>query len=285
MSRAGLKALIIVIPLVLLPRAALAGGLRVTASFLPVWIFAANVAGDAADVSLLVPTGTDVHEFSLRPADLKDLRQADLIVVNGGGLEAGLIERFGKDPRLVDASRGVPLIGTDGSPDPHFWLDPIWAITQVENVREAMAAADPRNRGLYEKNAASYIERLRALHEELKASLAPLRGQYLITFHASFAYFARRYGLRDFSLAGPDAEQPLPRRLTEVYDIARRQGVRAVFSEEGFSAASLGRLREDLGVRLCVLKTLETGRKEPEYYEDAMRENLHTLLDCLKEAR
>jgi len=285
MSRACLKALIIVIAVVLVPRAALAGGLRVTASFLPVWVFAANVAGDAADVSLLVPPGTDVHEFALRPADLRALREADLIIVSGGGLEAGFLERFGKDRRLIDSSKGVALVDAGGVPDPHFWLDPLSAITQVENIRDAMAAADTQNRSVYERNAAAYIERLRAIHQELEQALAPLRGQYLITFHASFAYFARRYGLRDFSLAGPDAEQPLPRRLTEVYDIVRRQGVKAVFSEEGFPAAGLSSLREDLGVRVCALRTMEIGRQEPDYYEESMGENLRVLTQCLRGAR
>lgn len=279
MLRAGLGALFIII--MALSSAAGAGGIRVAATFLPVWIFAKNVAGDAADVSLLIPPGTEVHEFSMRPGDLRALIEARLIVANGAGLEVGLLGSFTGDERLVDTSMGIGVLGGEGSPDPHFWLDPIYAVRQVKNIRDALISVDPPNRGHYEANASAYTARLMALHKDMAEGLAPFNGLPLVTYHESFNYFAARYGLEAFSLTGPASGQPLPLRLTRVYDIVRRQGVRAVFSDEQAGEAAMERLRQDLGVRLCTLITLETGNPSPGYYEEAMRKNLDTLLECL----
>jgi zinc/manganese transport system substrate-binding protein len=279
MLRAGPGALLIIIMFV--SSAAGAGGIKVAATFLPVWIFAKNVAGEAADVSLLVPPGTEVHEFSMRPGDLRSLEEARLIIANGAGLESGVLGRFINDERLVDTSEGIVVLGGEGSPDPHFWLDPLYAAQQVKNIRDALIRADPSNRGHYEANARAYTARLMALHRDIAEGLARYKGRPLVTYHESFNYFAGRYGLAACSLTGPSSGQPLPRRLTRVYDIVREQGVRAVFSGGQAGEAAMERLRQDLGVRLCTLITLETGSPSPGYYEEAMRKNLDTLLRCL----
>jgi zinc transport system substrate-binding protein len=260
---------------------ALQAGQRVVASVLPVYIFAKNVAGDKAEVALLIPPGTDVHEFSLRPLDLKTLKEADLTLISGAGLEGFILERMGRDARVVDTSEGIELIRIGGFTDPHVWLDPLNAVRQVENIRDALSALEPGNRPYYERNAESYISRLRALDREIREGLGRLESRYLITYHEAFNYFARRYGMVPFSLTGPDAEQPLPGRMKEVYDIVRDKAVRAVFSEKQFPQESLERLRRDLGVSICTLDTLETGRPDADYYERAMGDNLRTILRCL----
>lgn len=256
-------------------------GLRVVATFLPVYIFTKNVAGEKVSVALLVPPGTDVHEFTLRPMDLKTLHEADMVVISGAGLEDFIVQRLGRDKRVVDASEGLELIERGGGPDPHVWLDPLNAVEQVRNIRDALTALDPVNRAYYEHNAASYIGRLEALHREIAEGLDRLASRHLITYHEAFGYFARRYGLIPFSLTGPDAEQPLPGRMKAVYDIVRERKVRAVFSEAQFPGEALERLRKDLGVRICTLDTMESGRPDMDYYEKAMRENLGTILRCL----
>ncbi len=274
------RAAVLLILMVLGVSPANAGVLKVVATFLPVWIFTANVAGGRAEVTLLVPPGVEVHEFSLRPRDLRRLHEADLVVINGAGLERRFLKLPG-DRRVVDTSRGVEIIREGRAADPHIWLDPLNAITQVENIRDALARADPENRAYYESNAGEYAGRLRALDEEMENGLKGLGKKHLITFHSAFRYFARRYGLVSYSLAGVEAGQPLPRRMKEVYDIVRDEGVRAVFSEERLPAGALKRLGEDLGVEVCSLNALGSGRPEPGYYEEAMRANLREILRCL----
>lgn len=254
---------------------------KVVATFLPVYISTVNVAGDKVDLSLLIPPGTDVHEFSLRPLDVKKLYTADMIMTNGVGLEGDMLKGVQLSGAVVDASAGIEPLTIGGVKDPHVWLDPLNVIRQVTNIMEALKRMDPENGEYYETMAGRYIERLNDLNGEIAEGLAKLVGKELITYHESFNYFARRYGLFPFSLTGPAAEQPLPQRVQAVYDIVKEKGIRAVFTEEQFPERTLDRLRRDLGIRICSLNTLESGVASPEYYETAMRKNLMSIVECL----
>jgi zinc/manganese transport system substrate-binding protein len=255
---------------------AYASGMNIMATFMPIYIFAKNVTGDRAQVSLLVPSGTDVHEFSMRPLDVKKLAGADIILLNGAGLESNLA-RMIDTGKAVDTSKGIELI----KGNPHIWLDPVLAAVQVENIRDALSTLDPENRNYYRRNADAYIGRLKALDREIGGELLKVKVKYLITFHEAFNYFARRYGLVVHSLTGPNAENPLPGRIRDVYDIVKGKGVKAVFTEEQFPSKALERLKKDLGVRLCTLNTLESGKPSPYYYEETMRNNLREIINCL----
>jgi len=254
--------------------------LRVEATVLPVWIFAKNVAGDRVEVGLLIKSGTDPHEFSLRPSDLRALDEADLVLLNGVGLEQNFIR--GIDPeKSIDTSEGIETIMLKHAPDPHIWLDPLLAKKQVENIARALSALDPEGEKYYRKNADAFEERLDALNAEISRGISGLVAKRLITYHESFNYFARRYGLRAYSLTGPHAETPLPGRMRAVYDIVRAERVKAVFEEAQFRPGRLKRLSHDLGVEVCTLDAIVSGEPSPELYETTMRKNLETILRCL----
>jgi ABC-type Zn uptake system ZnuABC Zn-binding protein ZnuA len=255
---------------------------RVVASVLPVWVFAKNVAGDRAGVSLLVRSGTDPHEFTLKPSDVRKLEEADLVLINGAGLEKNFIR--GVDPgKVFDTSGGIEVIMLGRTPNPHLWLDPVRAQMQVDNIANAFSSIDPEGREYYLKNAQAYKKRLIKLHEEIANGVLILGTKRLITYHESFNYFAKRYGLKAFSLTGPDAEAPLPGRMREVYDIVREEGVKAVFEETQFLPGRLQRLSHDLGVRVCTLDGMVSGEPSADLYEKVMKKNLETIIECLGE--
>jgi zinc transport system substrate-binding protein len=253
---------------------------KVVASVLPVWVFASNVAGERADVSLLIRSGTDPHEFILRPSDVRKLAEADLVLINGAGLEKNFIR--GIDPgKVFDTSEGIEIIMLGRTPDPHVWLDPLRAARQVDNIATALSDIDPGGKEYYLKNAAAYKKRLGELHESISGGLLKLYARRLITYHESFNYFAKRYGLKAYSLTGPDAEAPLPGRMREVYDIVREEGVKAVFEEAQFQPGRLERLSHDLGVRVCTLDSMASGKPSADLYEGTMKKNLETIIECL----
>jgi zinc transport system substrate-binding protein len=259
---------------------AFAADKKVVASVLPVWVFASNVAGERAEVSLLIRSGTDPHEFTLKPSDLKKLDEADLVLISGAGLENNFIR--GIDPeKTFDTSEGIELIMLGKTPDPHIWLDPVTAQAQVENIALALSDIDPEGKNYYRENAESYNAKLAALHKEIVKGLSILAAKHLITYHESFNYFARRYGLEAYSLTGPDAEAPLPKRMSAIYDIVRNKGIPAVFEEAQFKPGALDRMGRDLGVRVCTLTTIASNAPSSDLYEKAMTENLNTIIDCL----
>jgi zinc/manganese transport system substrate-binding protein len=253
---------------------------KAMATVLPVYIFAKNVIGNGATLGLLMPPGTDLHEFALRPKDMKAINEADVIFSNGASLESFMEDGL-KGRKVIDTSKGIKLIKKGGIPDPHIWLDPINAIAQVKNIRDEMIKIDPRKKELYEGNARAYIKRLVALDAKIRNALSGLKRRHLITYHEAFNYFAGRYGLTPHAIKGLGIEDAGPGNLKEVYDIVRREAVPAVFVEKGFPESSVERLKRDLGVRVCALDALETGTASADYYEKAMNENLSSIVECL----
>ena len=208
---------------------------------------AQNVAGDRFAVRSLVPLDTDPHSFEPTPADLREVATADLVVVNGSGLEGPLLktlENAGGEATIVDASAGLqsrspqpgepPLESSET--DPHFWLDPVLVKTYVANIRDAFLKADPDGAALYDANAAAYAKRLDKLDAWIRSQVAtvPAANRLLVMNHASHGYYADRYG---FSVVGTvipsvgTGETPTAKQLGDLTAAIRASGAKAIFVE------------------------------------------------------
>jgi ABC-type Zn uptake system ZnuABC Zn-binding protein ZnuA len=282
-----------------------AGKLRVLTSFLPVYCFTANIAGDLAEVENLLPANVGPHDYQFAPRDLRKLSSAQLFIVNGLGMEdwlakavkaskgsktATVIEAFASvlKTNLVTELPHIHLPGEhahhhDGGANPHLWLDPTLAAQAVTNILVALQKADPKNATGYAANAARYVERLQALDADLTTALAPFKSRRIVTYHHAFPYFTRRYGL---NLVGvieevPDVE-PSPKYLSALLKVMREQDVKVIFTEPQFSPKLAQRISQDAKVPVAELDTLETGPLKPTAYEEGLRRNLNTLLKHLK---
>lgn len=275
--------------------------IKVLTTFLPAYSFAANLAGEHAEVENLLPGGVSLHDFQLTPAELRKIGGADLVLVNGLGMET-FIERAlanaaaGTKERIVTLSDGLgtELIeeeanhrhnepGHDHGHDPHIWLDPRLAKHCVTNVLKALQKADPVNAEHYSKNARSYLQRLDELDAQIVSMLEPVKQTPFITYHNAFRYFARHYGL---SIAGvveavPEVP-PSPRDLSKLHKAIREKKVKALFTEPGGQNRLASQIVSDAKIKLGVLDPLETGDLKPGAYEDGMRRNAESLAQTLK---
>jgi zinc transport system substrate-binding protein len=280
--------------------------LAVLTSFAPIHSLALNVAGDAAEVSVLIPPATGPHDYAFSPRDLTKIAQADVLIVNGVGLESWLdkgIKAAGKrDLRIVDSSRGIDLItgiemrnlaGTKsepdpdaGGPNPHIWLSPRNAILQVRNICEGLAARDPQNAQVYRNNADAYVDRLMALDADILAATRVLPNKTLITFHDTFPYFARDYG---YTVAATFEEfpgkEPSPRAIKQLREIIESAHVAALFSEPQYSAKAMQVFAQEFRIPVVQLDPMETGDGGKDFYERVMRRNLETLVGAFHGAR
>jgi len=277
--------------------------LKVLTSFLPIYCFTANVAGELADLQNLLPPGAEPHEFQFTPREMKRVEAADVVVINGLGIEAWLdrvLVSQGRSLVITEASAGlkselitqVPYLDPEnpsapppasGPPNPHIWLDPQLAKHAVTNILLALQKADPANAAGYAANAGKYLARLDKLDADLSAGLAPLKGRPIITFHDAYPYFARRYGLTVVAVIEevPDV-QPSPRYLAALKQVIDREHVKVIFSDKQFSPKLADQIGRDYHVAVAPLDTLETGDLKSGAYEAGMRANLHTLEESLK---
>jgi len=152
-----------------------------------------------------------------------------------------VVKQSGGDPRRVDLSRGIPVkLRREGGLDPHWWHDPHNVEAAVAEMRDALVAADPGRRAQFERNAAAYLARLRALDRRIQACLGalPAAQRKLVTDHDAFNYFVARYGIRYVGAVIPSqttAAQPSAGELASLVALIRRTGVRAVFPEKSVS--------------------------------------------------
>ncbi len=226
-----------------------AAQIKVVASFSILADMAARVGGDRIVIASLVGADTDSHSYEPRPADLRIIASADLIVANGLGFEPWLdrlIRASGYTGTVVAASDGAKLRNLGNAadrgdrrdiqtpPDPHAWQDLANAQIYVGNIAAALTRADPGGAGDYAAAAAAYRAEIADLDAWVRREIAavPANKRKVISSHDAFGYFAEAYGVNFLSPAGlSTAREPSAREVANLIRQIRRDGVRALFVE------------------------------------------------------
>jgi manganese/iron transport system substrate-binding protein len=233
--------------------------LKVVTTFTIIADMARNVAGDAADVVSITKPGAEIHNYQPTPGDLIAAQDADLLLWNGLNLEQWFeqfLSNLGDVPSVVVSDGITPLgIGEgpyQGKPNPHAWMSPTDALVYVENIRRALAAADPANEATYTSNAEAYAEAITATVEPIRTAIAalPEERRWLATSEGAFSYLARDFGLRELYLWPINADQQgTPQQVREVIDTVRANPVPAIFSESTISASPAEQVARETGIR------------------------------------
>ena len=275
---------------------------KVVTTFLPMYWFAKAVAGDVADVSILVPPGTEVHEYQATPENVQAIASADVLVKNGLGFEEFLktTVKNAENAKLkeIDASAGIqplnqvsPVVKTvkekghdhdHAEGNPHVWLDPVLVKQQVSNIRDGLIAVDPGNKAIYDNNAAKYIQQLDSLNNEFQQKLQKTPNCTFVTFHDAYPYLAKRYNLKQVAVVEIPEDQLAPADIQSVINSVKKYQVKALFNEPGTDNKLLTSLSTDLNLTLREIDSLETGNKDPQHYFQAMKANLQTLESACK---
>jgi zinc transport system substrate-binding protein len=275
--------------------------LLVVTSVPVVYSLTANVAGDAVRLENLLTPGSSPHQVSFTPAQARLVGDADVLIINGAGLEPWVDDLVGasgnKDLRVVVASDGVDFLrpdeptpvvpgddAADGTPaavDPHVWLDPANAQTMVDNIATALSEADPEGSPGYTARADAYKERLAALDAEIREALAPLTQRSFVSFHSAFQYYARAYGLEQAAVIEEfPGKEPSPQYLAGLVDLVDSLGITAVFSEPQFSPRPAEALAREAGVEVYEIDP-EGNTLSASEYEDLLRANTDVFVLAL----
>ncbi|HEM3203892.1 TPA: zinc ABC transporter substrate-binding protein AdcA [Streptococcus suis 8830] len=277
------------------------GKLNIVTTFYPVYEFTKQVAGDEANVDLLVKAGTEVHGYEPSAKDIARIQEADAFIYENENMETWVhdVEKSLDTTKVnvISATEGMLLLpggeeeheGHDHSEeghshayDPHVWLSPERAIILVENIRDSLVAKYPEKKDAFETNAAAYIEKLDALDAKYSETLSAAKQKYFVTQHTAFAYLALDYGLKQVSITGVAAdEDPTPSRLAELTEYINKYGIKYIYFEENASKSVAETLAKETGVQLDVLNPLESLTEEAmtngEDYISVMEDNLVAL--------
>jgi zinc transport system substrate-binding protein len=254
------------------------GKLQVVTTLFPLFDFARTIAGDRAEVTMLLPPGMEPHSFEPKPNDIIRIGRAGLFIYTNRYMEPWAetilkgIDR--RRLRVVDAGQGVnyaPATAADGhddadhgshgagaqavAMDPHIWLDFGNAALMVDTILDGFTAADPTNAGYYRAQAVELKGRLAALDQRYRAGLSACATRvFLHGGHFTFGYLARRYGLEYRSLSGVSSEsEPSAARMADMVRQIRSSGVRYLFAEELLSPRLTETLANEAGVAVLKL--------------------------------
>ncbi|MEM2963312.1 MAG: zinc ABC transporter substrate-binding protein [Candidatus Anstonellales archaeon] len=269
----------------------------VVVSLYPLYDFAKNVAGDKADVLILVPPGLNSHLYEPTPMDIILLQKADILFLNGAGFETWAPKTIeglqNQNLLIVDSSKHITLERVlNGSTiliDPHLWLSPKNAMIQVKLIADALIQKDPENKNYYLQNAEKYIQELSKLDSRLTKTLSTCKKREMFVSHAAFGYFARDYGLRQIPIIPyfePVGEVSL-RDIELLVRAAKEYNATHIFFEEFISPKASEVIAKEINGHTAVFSPMEAYRKEDIdlgngylYYMDKNRETLAQALGC-----
>ncbi|MCX8580960.1 MULTISPECIES: metal ABC transporter substrate-binding protein [unclassified Gilliamella] len=263
---------------------------KVVTTFTVIQDIAQNVAGDAAVVESITKVGAEIHEYDPTPQDINKALSADLVLWNGLNLELWF-ERFFEDikdvPSVVVTEGIEPMPIQEGSykgnPNPHAWMSPTLALTYVENIRAALVKYDPKNAEIYNKNAAEYVAKIKALDAPLRERLAkiPESQRWLVTSEGAFSYLARDYNLKEAYLWPINAEQQgTPKQVKHLIDLVRANNIPVLFSESTISDKPAKQVSKETGATyggVLYVDSLSTKDGPVPTYIDLLKVTVETI--------
>ena len=217
-----------------------------------------QVAGEGAELYVLLPPDTDPHTFEPIPQEIAVLSRADLVFICGVGLKAALAPFLSQARRVVNLSQGLELrVFSDGRVDPHVWLSPLNVAAWAEGIAAALAELDPGNADGYRARAQAYREELEALDAWIRTQVEeiPEERRLLVVDHLAFGYFCDRYGFRQLSILPgfSTLAEPSARELAQLEGEIKSLSVPAIFVAHTTASPLVDQVARDTGVEVVRL--------------------------------
>jgi len=284
--------------------------IRIAATTYPVYLFTTAVTegAEGIQVELMIQQTTScLHDYTLTVNDMKVVESADILIMNGGGLEDFLSDALSaSSAAVIDCSVGIPLLdshghdhdhtgghdhghdhdhtgghdhGHDHEDDPHFWMSTEWAAVMLQNICAGLSQIDPDNATLYESNLQASLEMIPQNTLRTTSSIRP----HLITFHDGFRYFAQdSHMVLLKSIEEEEGAEASSADIKEIIELIRTHDIPAIFTEVNGSQSTAQAIARETGVEVYALNLLMSGGGSGmQPYVDAMTENYATIVQAL----
>lgn len=279
--------------------------IQVVSSMFPMHEISKKIAGDRADVSLMVGPNEDAHHYEPSAQAIASVNEADIFIYSSDEMEfwveslLSVVEN--PDLTVIELGDGLDLtMGEEleedhdhagesdahghnhGSIDPHFWLNPLAVDQQLRLITEALVAKDPEGREVYTQNQVSFSAELLTLDAAYQEAFKDAGARSFVVQHKAFGHLAHQYNLNQVAVGGLTTEvEPNPKQLAEIVDFVKEQEVPVVYYQSGESSAIAETIADETGTDIGVLYDLEKAptnfTEETDLYLETMYENLEQL--------
>lgn len=275
--------------------------LRCAATTYPVWLLAQAVTEgvEGVEVNLVIDQEVScLHNYTLTMRDMVAVEQADVLVINGAGLE-DFLEDVLAGREIIDCSEGIELLdpeeghdhedgedhdhddGHHHDQDPHIWMDPLRYARMAQTLAEGLAKRDPEHGEAYRANAQAAAAELERFHGEMMELLGD--GDYdLITFHDGFGYFAASFGMHLLAaVEEEEGSEASAKTVNTITQLVKEHHIPAVFTEVNGSDATAQTICRECGIETFPLSMCMSGEGGGlAAYEAVLRGNIETILEA-----
>jgi ABC-type Zn uptake system ZnuABC Zn-binding protein ZnuA len=277
--------------------------LKVVASTTIVGDVVKTIGGDQIELTVLFPVNADPHSFSPAPKSIAEIETADVVFINGFGLEEALGELISNtaEGKVVPVSEGITPMAFDSTPtgsdaghghsgdDPHVWMSPLNVKIWANNITETLSDLDPSNAEIYRSNRDNYHSKIDDLHSWILEQVAqiPPENRLLITDHDTLSYFAALYDFETIGVilpGGSTLAEPSAQDVAQLEDTITSYHIPAIFVGTTVNIQLAERISRDTGVKLVSLYTGSLSSQDgpaPTYIE-MMRYNVTEIVNGLK---
>lgn len=288
--------------------------IHVLTTFYPIYMIGLNLADqiDNIEVKSLTDLNTGcLHDYQLTTQDMRSIAAADILVINGGGMESFLEDVVSNYPNLkvIDASQGINKLPNEvweiggkeviaTGDNSHVWLDPKLYVQQIENVREGLldyiGGLEPASKELaqsVEDNAQTYIQKVQELDTEIEENFKidtsstdnNSKDNKVIIFHNAFAYLANRIGLTVTYTVPLDSDTALSAgEIAKIIDVIREDKIKYLFTEQQYGDSIANRIESETDAKVYTINSAVTGDGSKDSYLTAMKNNLQILKEALR---
>lgn len=245
--------------------------LKIAVSILPQKAFAQKIAGEYAQITVMVLPGASPATYEPRPSQMIALANADIYFAIGVPFEKAWLERFksqNQNMKVVHTQSGIKLLEISGhahhegeeageheAKDPHVWLSPPHVKKIAENMLRAFIDAAPELSGEFEKNYRLFLKEIDDTDKEIRKIMQGSEHASFMVFHPSWGYFAHEYGLKQHAIE-IDGKEPKPSQLAHFIEEAKRERVRAIFVQPEFSKKAASVIAKEIGVPVVPVSSL-----------------------------
>jgi ABC-type Zn uptake system ZnuABC Zn-binding protein ZnuA len=285
---------------------AVAAERTVLATTFPIFQIVRNVTRgrDGVKVALMLPSQLGCpHDYALTPQDMQKLAKADILVVNGLGMEEFLgapVKKANPKIKVIDSSTGIKETiqyteaedhehgdgghhHHDAGVNPHLFASPRMTARLAMNIAAELSKADSSGAAVYSKNARAFVKRMNKLADEMSALGKRLKNNRIVQPHGIFDYLARDMGLNIVAVMQEHAQEPSAAEMMDLVKTIKKKRAGAIFTEPQYPEKVGKTLSKETGIPVAMLDPVATGPENAplSYYETTMRQNMKTLESTL----
>jgi zinc transport system substrate-binding protein len=264
--------------------------LDITVSILPQQYFVNKIAGDLAQVNVMVEPGSEPEIYEPKPQQLRQLATAEGYITIGVPFEKGWMEKIksaNSDMLIIDSAKGIEKMemidhhhqgeseNETENYDTHIWLSPQLVKIQAENIYQGLVELDPANQEIYQANLVKFLQEIDQLDQEIRVNLEGIKNRKFIVFHPAWGYFAKEYNLEQIPIE-VGGQKPSAAELAKVVTDAKNENIRVIFAQYQFNSQDAETIAKEIGGKVILIDPLD-----PNWSEN-LRKVSQTFAETLK---